>query len=116
MVCTFHHGEDDGLEPLKSLSLEKVENFSDLLKQMSDTAFGGRELGKAYHVLLKMIRDPECRVVFTMSGAMGIAKMGKIVCDMIENEFIHMIITTGAIMAHGLTESTELYGTMRRIF
>ncbi|MBN1779817.1 deoxyhypusine synthase family protein [bacterium] len=101
----FHSGQDDGLEPLRSLNLENVNRFSDLLKQMSDTAFGGRELGHAYHVLLKMIQDPDCQVVFTMSGAMTIAKMGKIVCDMIEQGVVHYVLSTGAIMAHGLTES-----------
>jgi len=102
---TLHDGREDGLEPLETLDLQKVSTFSDLLRQMSKTAFGGRELGEAYEVFMEMARDPSCTIVATLSGAMTIAKMGKVLCDMIDNGLIHILISTGALMAHGLTEA-----------
>ena len=81
MDRSFHHGDEDGLEPLASLNLDEVKDFAGLLQQMSKTAFGGRELGEAYQVLMKMANDPACKIVLTISGAMTIGKMGKIVCD-----------------------------------
>jgi deoxyhypusine synthase len=52
-----------------------------------------------------MIQDPDCCVVMTLSGAMTIAKMGKIVSTMIERGMVQVIVSTGALIAHGLTES-----------
>lgn len=105
---SLHDGRDDGLEPLESLALDKVRSFRDLLRAMSKTAFSGRQLGAAFDVLLEMARRPNCRVVFTVSGAMTVAKQGRIICDMIDRGIIDAVIATGALMAHGLTESIGL--------
>jgi deoxyhypusine synthase len=75
---------------------------------MGQTAFSGRQLGEAYEVLLEMVRDDSCRVVLTISGAMTVAKQGRIVCDMIDRGIVQAVIATGALIAHGLTESIGL--------
>ena len=53
-----------------------------------------------------MVRGEDCFKVLTLSGAMTPAKMGLVVCDMIDRGMTDAIISTGAIMAHGLVEST----------
>ena len=55
----------------------RVTSFADMLRRMSRTAFGGRELGEAFEVLQAMAADPECTIVVTISGAMTVAKMGR---------------------------------------
>jgi deoxyhypusine synthase len=105
MTREFHDGRRNGLQPLDSLDLRQVKSFADLLERMSRTAFGGRELGEAYKIFAAMADDPDCTIVLTLSGAMTIAKMGKVVCDMIEHGLAHLLVSTGAIMAHGLSES-----------
>lgn len=55
-----------------------------------------------------MIADPDCTVFLTMSGAMTIAKMGLLICDIIDEGWVQAVSTTGALMAHGLTESIGL--------
>lgn len=52
-----------------------------------------------------MIQDPDCKVVMTLSGAMTIAKMGKIISMMIDHGMVQCIVSTGALIAHGLSES-----------
>lgn len=104
----LHDGRTDGLQPLQSLDLNRVHTFSDLLRQMEQTAFSGRSLGQAHRVLLSMFRDAECGVVMTVSGAMTVAKQGRIICDLIDRGCIQAVIATGALMAHGLTESIGL--------
>ena len=64
---------------LEPLDPEQIGSFDGLLTAMRKTAFGGRSLGEAYEVLWAMIEDPDCLVVLTLSGAMTIAKMGKII-------------------------------------
>ncbi|MCA9201382.1 MAG: deoxyhypusine synthase family protein, partial [Planctomycetales bacterium] len=72
------------------------------------TAFSGRQLGEAFAVLTEMARDKECATVLTLSGAMTVAKQGQIICDLIDRGLISAVISTGALIAHGLTESIGL--------
>jgi len=101
-----HTGWEDKLEPLESLDIRATERVSDLLSQMSKTAFGARELGDAYSVLQKIASDPYCLTVVTLSGAMTVAKMGLVLCEMINMGLADIIVSTGALIVHGLCEST----------
>jgi deoxyhypusine synthase len=104
----FHDGRHDGLVPLESLDLDKVTSFAGLLRAMSRTAFSGRSLGEALDVTLAMVRDPDCKVVLTLSGAMTIAKMGKVIAKMIDSGMVQAVVSTGALMAHGLSEAVGM--------
>jgi deoxyhypusine synthase len=104
----FHDGRADGLVALESLDLDKVKSFSGLLRAMSRTAFSGRSLGEALDVTLAMVKDPDCTVVLTLSGAMTIAKMGRIISKMIDTGMVQAVVSTGALMAHGMSEAVGL--------
>lgn len=101
-------GVEDHLEPLASLDPLAVHSFDDLVRAMSKTAFSGRALGEAADVLTAMAKDPDCLIVATFSGAMTVAKMGTIIVRMIEAGMIHAVVSTGALMAHGLSEAVGL--------
>ena len=94
--------------PLESLDLSRVDSFAGLVRAMAKTAFGGRQLGEALDVFLSMAGEPGCRVVLTLSGAMTVAKQGRLICEMIDRGLVHAVVATGALMAHGLTESIGL--------
>ena len=104
----FRDGRQDGLIALESLDLDKVTSFAGLLRGMAKTAFSGRTLGEALDVSLAMVEDPGCKVVLTLSGAMTIAKMGKVISKMIDTGMVHAVVSTGALMAHGLSEAMGL--------
>ncbi|MBI3932901.1 MAG: deoxyhypusine synthase family protein [Acidobacteria bacterium] len=104
----LHDGRRDGLVPLESLDLDKVTSFAGLLRGMARTAFSGRSLGEALEVTLAMVRDPDCKVVLTLSGAMTIAKMGKVIGKMIDTGMVQAVVSTGALMAHGLSEAVGM--------
>jgi deoxyhypusine synthase len=99
-------GWGDQLEPLAALDLKQAGSFDAMLRAMSQTAFGGRNLGEAADVLEAMYRDPDCFKVLTLSGAMTIAKMGLVITEMIEQRLVDAIVSTGALMCHGLVEQT----------
>lgn len=101
----LHDGRQDGLQPLESLDVRGATGFADMLRRMGRTAFGGRELGEAFEVLSAMSADPKCFIVVTISGAMTVAKMGRVLCEMIDAGLAHAVVSTGAIMAHGLSEA-----------
>ena len=66
----------------------------------------GSQVGDAADVLEAMARDKDCFIVMTLAGAMTVAKMGLIFCDLIESGIVRAIVSTGALMAHGLVEAT----------
>lgn len=104
----LHDGRQDGLQPLESFDLNQIHGFSDLLRAMSKTAFGGRQVGEAFDILLEMCSHQPCKVVLTLSGAMTVAKQGRLICELIDREIVDAIVATGALIAHGLTESIGL--------
>ena len=53
-----------------------------------------------------MARDKDCFVVMTLAGALTVGKMGLVFCDLIESGIVNAIVSTGALMAHGLVEAT----------
>ena len=101
----FGTGHSDRLEPLRPLDLSKVESVNDMVKGMTHTAFGARTVGEAADVLEEMVKDEQCFKVLTLAGAMTVAKMGLVICDMMDNGMVDAIISTGALMAHGFIES-----------
>jgi deoxyhypusine synthase len=101
----FGNGFRHGLKPLKTLDLSTVTSFEDLLIEMADTAFGARSLGEALDVYTAMLKDPDCFIVGTFSGAMTMAKMGLVLCEMIDRNFLDVVVSTGALVMHGLVEN-----------
>jgi len=101
-------GHEDGLVPLTPLDPAATTSVDALVRAMSQTAFGGRRVGEAADVFEAMVRDPDCYRVLTISGAMTIAKQGIVLCEMIERGWIHAIVSTGALMTHGLSEAAGL--------
>ncbi|MFO8031821.1 MAG: deoxyhypusine synthase family protein [Desulfohalobiaceae bacterium] len=97
-----------GLTALESLDPDHIQDFDQLLSAMSKTAFGGRSLGEALDVLQLMVEDEDCHVVATFSGAMTVAKMGKLICKMLDQGWVQSVVSTGALMAHGFIETLGL--------
>jgi deoxyhypusine synthase len=102
----LHDPVADRLIPLEPLDLGKIRSIDDLVRAMSKTAFTGRQLGEAADVLEAMARDPECFVVMTLAGAMTVAKQGLVISELIDRGIVNAIVSTGALMAHGLVEAT----------
>jgi deoxyhypusine synthase len=102
----LHDPVKDKLRPIFPLDLARCRTIDDLVRAMGNTAFTGRQIGDAADVLEAMARDKDCFVVMTLSGALTVGKMGLIFCDLIESGVVNAIVSTGALMAHGLVEAT----------
>ena len=101
----LHDPISDRLVPLEPLDLSKVHSVDDLVRAMGRTAFTGRQVGEGADVLEAMARDPQCFVVMTLAGAMTVAKQGLIVTELIDRGIVKAVVSTGALMAHGLVEA-----------
>lgn len=102
----LHDPVEDRLTPIHPLDLSKARTIDSMVRAMGQTAFTGRQVGDAADVLEAMARDKDCFVVMTLSGALTVAKMGLVFCDLIESGIVKAIVSTGALMAHGLVEAT----------
>ena len=102
----LHDPDEDRLEPLAPLDLSHIRSVDDLVAAMGRTAFTGRQVGQAADVLEAMARDKDCFKVMTLAGAMTVAKQSLVICDLIEHGIVNALVSTGALMAHGLVEGT----------
>ena len=102
----LHDPVKDKLRPIFPLDLSKCRTIDDLVRAMGDTAYTARQIGDAADVLEAMARDKQCFNVMTLAGALTVGKMGLVFCDLIESGVIKAIVSTGALMAHGLVEAT----------
>jgi deoxyhypusine synthase len=104
----LHDPVKDKLTPIEPLDLSQVNTVDDLVRAMGQTAYTGRQVGDSADVLEAMARDKDCFVVLTLAGALTVGKMGLIICDLIDSGVVNAIVSTGALMAHGLVEAAGL--------
>lgn len=102
----YRTGYNDGLVSRVPIDISKTNDVDELLAEMSQAAFGGKKVGDAVNTLVKMITDKDAFIVMTLSGAMTPAGMGLLICEMIDRGFVHAVVSTGALMTHGLVESS----------
>jgi deoxyhypusine synthase len=105
-VRKLHDPVEDRLTPIYPLDLSKIRSIDDLVRAMGQTAYTARQIGDAADVLEAMAKDKECAVVLTLSGALTVGKMGLVICDLIDSGIVNLVVSTGALMAHGLVEAT----------
>ena len=102
----LHDPVEDRLIPLAPLDLSEIRSVDDLVRAMGNTAFTARQIGEGADVLEAMARDQDCFVVMTLAGAMTVAKQGLIITELVDRGIVKAIVSTGALMAHGLVEAT----------
>src|ERR1700728_411120 len=104
----LHDPVEDRLTPIFPLDLSCIRTIDDMVRAMGQTAYSARQTGDAADVLEAMARDKDCFVVLTLAGALTVGKMGLVFCDLIESGVVKAVVSTGALMAHGLVEATGL--------
>src|ERR1700757_2894498 len=87
----LHDPVKDKLRPMYPLDLSRCRTIDDLVRAMANTAFTGRQIGDAADIVETMARDKDCFVVMTLSGALTVAKMGLVFCDLIESGMVNAI-------------------------
>jgi deoxyhypusine synthase len=78
----------------------------DLVKEMSAAGvLGAGKLGEASQIVAEMFSDPDYTVFLTLSGALVPAGFRRIIHDLIEDEYVNVLVTTGANMVHDMVEA-----------
>ncbi len=81
-------------------------SVSDLVEEMKSTGvLGAGKIGEACELVAEMFDNPEYTVFLTLSGALVPAGFRQVIHDLIENEYVDVVVTTGANMVHDMVEA-----------
>lgn len=67
-----------------------------LVTHMQGTAFQARNLARAAQIYDQMLRDPACSIIVCLAGSLISAGLKKVIVDMIDNNMVDVIVSTGA--------------------
>ncbi|MCX7797407.1 MAG: deoxyhypusine synthase [Melioribacter sp.] len=76
----------------------KEHNVVNLVDAMEHMAFSARDLNRAARIYDMMLRDKECTIILTLAGSLFSAGLKKVVYDLVTNNMVDVIVSTGAIM------------------
>ena len=91
-------------KPTRPLKVDRSKNVAALLEKMRGVSFQGRNLGTAYQVWRRMLKD-RVMIMMGMSGAMVPAGMRRLVVYLIKSRLIDCLVSTGANFFHDLHET-----------
>lgn len=83
----------------------KKRGIHELLLAMNDLSFQGRSLAEAYRVLLDMFSDPDNTIFLGLAGSMSTAGIWKIIKWLVEEGFVDVVVSTGAIISEDVYEA-----------
>ena len=84
-------------QPIEHIDIKK-HNVIGLVEAMGKTAFQGRNLGRGAGIYEQMLRDPDCIVFLCLAGSLFSAGLKNVVVDLIRNNMVDCIVSTGAII------------------
>ena len=84
-------------EPIIHLDIKK-HNVVPFVEDIGTMAFSSRDLHSAAKIYEKMLSDKDVTVILTLAGSLFSAGLKKVVYDMITNNMVDVIVSTGAIM------------------
>jgi deoxyhypusine synthase len=83
--------------PVEHIDMKKY-NVVPMVDAYEKMAFSSRNLNRAAKIYEMMLEDKNCGVILTLAGSVFSAGLKKIVHDMIENNMVDAIVSTGAVM------------------
>ncbi len=83
----------------------KERSIHELLLEMSNASFQGRALGEAYKILIEMFNDLENTIFLGLAGSMSTAGMWKIIKWLVEERYVDVVVSTGAIISEDIYEA-----------
>lgn len=84
-------------ETIEHIDIKKY-NVVPMVEAMEKMAFSARDLNRAAQIYDMMLKDKDCTVILTLAGSIFSAGLKKVVHDMLENNMIDAIVSTGALI------------------
>jgi len=88
------------------MRLKNGLTVGDLVSEMNECGvLGAGKIGKAAEIVKEMFSDRDYTVFLTLAGALVPGGMRQIIRDLIEQEYVNVVVTTGANMVHDMVEA-----------
>lgn len=84
-------------EEIKHIDIKKFD-ARPIIDAYRHMAFQARNLAVAADIYNRMLADKDCKIILTLAGSLFSAGLKDIVADMIENNMVDVIVSTGAII------------------
>lgn len=82
---------------VKHIDITKFD-VAGFVDAMQHTAFQARNLSRAATIYKKMLDDKNCSVILCLAGSLVSAGLKKVILDMVRNNMVDAIVSTGAII------------------
>jgi deoxyhypusine synthase len=83
--------------PIQHLDIKKF-NAIPLVAQYKNMAFQARNLARAAEIYNTMLKDKNCSIILCLAGSLFSAGLKKVIFDLIANNMVDAIVSTGAII------------------
>lgn len=91
---------------VKQMEIIPFMSVGQLVNEMDECGvLGAGRLAKGVNIMVDMFSRPEFTVFLTLAGPMVLGGLRKIICDLIEDKYIDVIISSGANIVHDLMEA-----------
>ena len=84
-------------ETIEHIDIKK-HNVVKLVDAMENMAFSARDLNRAAKIFDRMITDKDTTIILTLAGSIFSAGLKKVVFDLVNNNMVDAIVSTGALM------------------
>jgi deoxyhypusine synthase len=85
-------------DEIKHIDIKKHDTRA-LIRDMAKMSFSARDLGRASEIYDMMLKDKNCTVFLTLAGSTSAAGCMQVYVDMVKNNMVDAIVTTGASIA-----------------
>ncbi|NIP29926.1 MAG: deoxyhypusine synthase [Candidatus Dadabacteria bacterium] len=90
---------------VRAIDVKSGKSISELLQEMGNTGFQGKNLAKAVQVYKNMIEDKNVTIFLGYAGSLSTTGQWKIINWLIENNYIDVLIPTGANISEDIVEA-----------
>lgn len=84
-------------ECVEHFDIKKIDAIP-IIEMFSKMSFSARTLAYGAKLYEKMLRDEEVTVILTLAGSLFSAGLKNVVCDLIRNNLVDVIVSSGAII------------------
>ena len=84
--------------PIQHIDITKpaYKGMVELMEDMSNMAFQSRNIARGASIYNQMICDQDCTIYLTLSGSLISAGLKKVVVELVQNNMVDVIVSTGA--------------------
>lgn len=90
---------------VKAIDVDAPKTVSELLQEMAETGFQGKNLARAVDVFESLIKDDEVTVLLGYTGSLSTTGQWKIINWLIENRYIDILVPTGANISEDIVDA-----------